>query len=237
MKKDISVSITKPVEAFVLNSHNMMVDDLYTAVWNKAIESGAEYVLKNLSRGLLFKKRRHLWMHALENLTIMGLVCEFGVHSGASINFFANTLAPMAGLTIYGFDSFEGIKEPWYGTQAGKNAMNMNGELPKVRDNIVLIKGWFVETIPVFLQNHSDNMAFIHIDSDTYNSANTILQLCHKRIVPGTIICFDDYLAYPNWQNGEFKAWQEFVAQYKVKYEYLGFASNSNCAIKILSVL
>jgi hypothetical protein len=42
---------------------------------------------------------------------------------------------------------------------------------------------------------------------------------------PGVLVLFDDYLAYPNWKNGEFLAWQEFCSQNSIKYRYLGFAT------------
>jgi hypothetical protein len=42
--------------------------------------------------------------------------------------------------------------------------------------------------------------------------------------VPGTIILFDEYFNYPNWEKHEFKAFQELVAERRMKYTYLGYA-------------
>ena len=67
-------------------------------------------------------------------------------------------------------------------------------------------------------------MAFLHIDCDLYSSTQTIFNLLSDRIVPGTVILFDEYFNFPNWENHEFKAFQEFVAEKGVKYTYLGFA-------------
>jgi hypothetical protein len=40
----------------------------------------------------------------------------------------------------------------------------------------------------------------------------------------GTVIVFDEYFNYPNWEHHEFKAWQEFVEQHRVQYDYLAYA-------------
>jgi hypothetical protein len=54
------------------------------------------------------------------------------------------------------------------------------------------------------------------------------------RLQPGTLIVFDEYFNYPNWERHEFKAWQEFVARHKITYEYLAFA-RQQVAVRILS--
>ena len=40
------------------------------------------------------------------------------------------------------------------------------------------------------------------------------------------MIVFDEYFNYPNWRNHEYKAWQEFVSEAGLDYEYLAFAHN-----------
>ena len=50
---------------------------------------------------------------------------EFGVHVGTTINFFSNYVNK-----IYGFDSFEGLREDWYGTTSPKGRFNLNKKLP-----------------------------------------------------------------------------------------------------------
>ena len=35
---------------------------------------------------------------------------------------------------------------------------------------------------------------------------------------------FDEYFNYPNWQEHEFRAFQELVARCHIEYEYLGYA-------------
>ena len=60
-----------------------------------------------------------------------------------------------------------------------------------------------------------------------------MLDLLADRIATGTVIVFDDYMAFPNWENGEFRAFKEFVEARGLKYKYLGFA-NQQSAVQIL---
>ncbi len=83
------------------------------------------------------------------------------------------------------------------------------------------MKGWFDDTLPPFLADHSGPVALVHIDSDLYSSAKTILRELKPRIVPGTIIVFNEYFNYPNWQKHEFRAFAEFCAREGVEYEYI----------------
>jgi hypothetical protein len=63
----------------------------------------------------------------------------------------------------------------------------------------------------------------MHIDCDIYSSTVDILQGVGDLLQAGTIILFDEYFNYPEWRRHEFKAWQEFVAEHDISYEYLGF--------------
>ena len=98
-----------------------------------------------------------------------------------------------------------------------------------------LHKGWFQDTLPGFLAQHPEPARFVHIDCDLYSSTNTVLGLLADRIVPGTVIVFDEYLNYPGWQEHERKAFAEFVARTGTKYKYLGFASSEfSVSVQIL---
>ena len=95
-----------------------------------------------------------------------------------------------------------------------------------MKKNIVVHKGWFDETLPKWVKEDSENIAFLHIDCDLYSSTKAILTKLNYRIVEGTIILFDEYFNYPFWQHHEYKAYQEFAVQNNVKYEYLCYSSN-----------
>ncbi len=52
-----------------------------------------------------------------------------------------------------------------------------------------------------------------------------LLSLLRGRIVRGTVIVFDEYLGSPNWRNGEFRAWAEFVKAKGLAYRNLAFSN------------
>ena len=108
-----------------------------------------------------------------------------------------------------------------------KGHFNVNGSLPKVSNRISLYKGFFVDTLPGFLGKHSETVAFIHLDADTYESTRYVLSQLILRIRIGTIIIFDEYIGYPGWKNGEFLAFQEIVKLFGIKYKYLGVSTGA----------
>lgn len=161
-----------------------------------------------------------------------GLVLEFGVATGRTLNQFARFLPEK---TVHGFDGFDGLPEVWdsrYETGAFKR-----DTLPDVRNNCKLHVGWFDYTLPEFLEHaaHQAPIALLHIDADLYSSTKTVLDLLQKQIVPGTVIVFDEYLNYPGWQLDEFRAWQEHVAAHRIKFEYIGYVSrHQQVAVRVL---
>jgi predicted O-methyltransferase YrrM len=187
----------------------------------RAVEDAADYAEQHMAFALAFNSRVELWNHALGRISFDGLIAEFGVWKGESINHFAHKLP---GKRIYGFDSFEGLSADWPGTSAAKGHFDLGGRLPKVESNVELVKGWFDETLPPFLNTHPGNFAFVHIDCDTYEATRIALSQIAERLAPGTIIVFDEYFGFLGWRNGEFKAWGEFCAERSVHYRYLGFA-------------
>lgn len=108
---------------------------------------------------------------------------EFGVFTGASINYISN----FTNDKVYGFDSFEGLPEKWR-DGFDKHAFNMNGVIPQVNSNVELIKGWFNETLPDFIQKQNKKVSFIHIDSDLYSSAKYVLDVLKPYIDKNCVV-------------------------------------------------
>jgi hypothetical protein len=202
---------------------------VYKILWERAYLSSADYIEKNINNSLLFPTREDLWDYVFEKIGENGLRAEFGVHSGYSINYFASKNPK---INIYGFDSFEGLNEDWPGSDAPAGHFNLLGVEPRVENNVVLVKGWFNDTVSKFVENNAAPFDFIHLDADTYESTLLVLELCKTKIVSGTILVFDEYLGYPNWEKGEYLAFQEFIFKYEIQYNYLAFSS-SQCAVKI----
>jgi len=158
-----------------------------------------------------------------------GMVLEFGVFSGASINH----LAGLTARTVHGFDSFEGLPEDWR-PDFQKGSFKRDG-LPEVRSNVRLHVGWFDTTLPAFVGKNAAAVAFLHVDCDLYSSTKTIFQWLADRIVPGTVIVFDEYFNYAGWRNHEYKAFKEFIADSGLNYNYIGVVpSHQQAAIQII---
>lgn len=151
-----------------------------------------------------------------------GLFMEFGVYSGNSINHISSRISDHE---VYGFDSFNGLPEDWRsGYMRGTFKIDA---LPIINPNVVLIKGLFSNSLPLFLKNNESHFAaFIHIDCDLYSSTRDVLYSLASIIKKNTITCFDEYWNYPSWQQHEFKAWKEFCLDKSISYEYLGYVSN-----------
>jgi len=168
-----------------------------------------------------------------------GLNLEFGVFSGETINH-AASLRP--DLKFTGFDSFEGLPEDMDTGEklVPANAFDRGGEPPEVEDNVELIKGWFDESIPKWLeenpwQTRHKKIGYLNLDADIYSSTATVLTELNHMIVPGTMIRFDELscwryilneaspknvqrVFYTNWKAHEWKAMNEWMEEYNRKF-------------------
>lgn len=188
----------------------------------KAAAEAADYMVAHMMNASNLVRRAELLAFALDACTVEGLILEFGVFRGESLRFLAKrTVQP-----VHGFDSFEGLPEDWtYFQKQGR--FSLDGSVPQFTEsNIRIYKGWFEQTLPDFLAGHAEPLRLVHIDCDIYASTRTVFELIAPRLVRGSVIVFDEYLAYPSWQQHEYKAFQEYVAAHGVRYRYIGFASS-----------
>lgn len=155
----------------------------------------------------------------LAQAPLEGLVLEFGVHVGSTIRVIASNTSKI----VYGFDSFQGLPEFWSGAgglPAGTFACDPPKNLPA---NVELVIGWFEDTLPDFVEYHKDEkISVMHIDCDVYSGARTVLSLTKHMIQHGTIIIFDEIMGYPDWENGEFKAFCQFLEETGYGWECIG---------------
>lgn len=197
---------------------------LNALIWRRAEESSADFVDRYLSTAILFEQREPLLRFAIEEAPKDGLMLEFGVFEGRSINAFADLMKSSRDeRCIWGFDSFQGLEEHWNGLgYKARDRFNLNARLPTVRPQVRLVPGWISDTLPGFLAEHAGPISFLHIDTDTYKPAKLILSLCKDRLQPGSIVLFDELLAHPGWQLGEHKALTEEMDA--GRYEWIGFS-------------
>jgi hypothetical protein len=153
---------------------------------------------------------------------------------------------------VWGFDSFKGLPEPWFMMSsqsgprhpAGRFALDKE-ELSVVVDqfakrNVKLVPGWFNQSIGPWMNNNPGGVAFLHIDCDLYSSTLDILNLLNDRIVPGTVIVFDemypwnDFERYDLWKQGEFRALGEWVRNHKRTFRTLYRSAHQQCSIEMI---
>lgn len=206
----------------------------WMVLWEHAARTTAEYIEAHMVECSFYPSREALFDAALEKVGLDGLYLEFGSGwEGRTIRYLASKLP--SDVVIHGFDSFEGIPDAWFGgREAG--AFATTGQLPSMPDNVRLHKGWFSDVLPGFLREHQGPVAFMHIDCDVYSSTKTIFDHLGERIVAGTVIQFDEYFNYPGWRQHEFRAFQEFVRQRGLQYEYLGYTPRYPVAVRVVGV-
>jgi len=202
----------------ILRELSRAFSDINLQMKKDALVETANFVKENMFEVTQYDNRFEMIKEILSKPKIDGLYMEFGVYKGDSINYISS-LVPSE--IVYGFDSFEGLPEFWV-PEYGKGSFHAQG-IPDVRANVQLVKGWFNETLPVFLTNQDRNCSFIHIDCDLYSSAKTIFNELKSRIIEGTIILFDEFFNYANWKNGEYRAFIEFIEETELNFEYLGY--------------
>lgn len=206
-------------------SRNLLVD-LQLAAKRDSIE----YIQRHMRQAIMTRDRWDLLEFALARAPAEGAILEFGVERGASLRH----LAQYTNRVVHGFDAFEGLPEDWAGTFEQRGKFSQRGRLPQVPGNVRLHVGWFADTVPRFVAENNEPVALLHVDCDIYSSTKTVFDLLGDRLLPGSVIVFDEYFNYPNWQEHEFRAFQEFVKARNVTYQYIGFASaNGHVALRI----
>lgn len=208
----------------------------------QAVFSGSNHHEKNQSFLKLVKDcQRCIHGHdvmriALNKVALEGFYLEMGVFSGQTINFIASSKPEQI---IYGFDSFEGLPEAWSRddtTMFAKGFFAVN-KFPAVHNNVVLVPGWFENSLPIFKNEQLKNqtIAFMHIDCDLYSSTKTILDVLGDNIIPGTILVFDELYNYPGFDRHEIKALYEYLERKNYKVEYLAYnAAHEQVALRIV---
>jgi len=183
---------------------------------------------------IYYNKEKHL-RNAFEKAKLDGYVIEFGVYVGNTIK----RIAKFTTQKIYGFDSFEGLPESWAWSRShikNKGFFSVS-RLPIVPGHVKLIKGWFKDTIPNWKKEHTGSIKYLHIDSDLYSSAKTILKELNDQILPDTIIVFDELIkgqsSYECWEEGEWKALQEWCIEFDREYIPLAKTHKNQATIKI----
>lgn len=162
-------------------------------------------------------RNKQFTLNKILNNNNLNICMEFGVFNGNTINMISKKCS-----NVYGFDSFEGLPEDWNGVCKKEHFLVHN--LPKVDNNVVLIKGWFKDSLDTFLIENNIDIDMIHIDCDLYSSTKDVFNILmkHNKIKPGMIIVFDELINYNKFYEGEIKALYELCNEHNIKFNWLG---------------
>lgn len=168
-------------------------------------------------------------------VNIPGAVIECGLFKGNSffrLAHFRDLLETRYSRKLIGFDifgtfpktDFDNDKKYLEGfiNTAGEKSIDL-GEIQKIMnykkiDNYEFVKGDINKTIPEYCKKNPHlKIALLHIDTDVYEPAVTILENMYDKVVSGGIIMFDDYGTFP----GETKAVDDFFKDKKEKVQKL----------------
>ena len=148
--------------------------------------------------------RRNLIKHLFKYHIHLPFDCaEFGVYKGKTAWYISKHCGYRK---LFLFDSFEGLPEDWNNNfKKGHFALK---NIPRLPGKSILYKGLFRDTVFEFNYDNKFPLSFIHIDSDLYSSAKDVLSRLNNKIIPGTVILFDEYL------RGENIAFMEWIHIY-----------------------
>lgn len=205
--------------------------DLFAAGEQQAAASSSRFVREKMPTVPTFHNPGLTLEYALSLAPADGMALEFGVYSGGTLKVIAETRDDKQ---VFGFDSFEGLPEDWRsGLPAGTFEVDKLPEVPGAE----LVVGWFSDTLADFLAGHPGPVAFLHLDADLYSSTVTVLEHVGPRLVPGTVILFDEYFNYPGWEQHEHRAWEEFVAKSGIEFRYEAYTSNNEQVVVVVTGL
>ena len=195
--------------------------DLLAAGERDAAVASARFAAREMSTALAFHDPVSTLRYAVETAPAGGLALEFGVFRGSSLEVIAEGRGRR---DVYGFDSFQGLPED-YRPHVRAGAFATDG-LPDVT-GAELVVGWFQDTLPGFLAVHPGPVHLLHVDGDLYSSAVTVLEHVGPRLVPGSVVVFDEFFNFPGWEQHEYRAWQEHLGRTGARVAYAAYTSNN----------
>ena len=63
----------------------------------------------------------------------------------------------------------------------------------------------------------------IYIGGGIFDEAKMVLETIKEHLKPEVLLMFGELIGYPNWGNGQYRAWTEIAKNHRIKFRYLGF--------------
>lgn len=208
--------------SFLIRPAALVSNTLKLSQWIR--KYGGKYITKCRDREVLYE-----FVYASEVAGLDICYLEFGVFEGKSMQWWLardNNFCSR----FYGFDTFEGLPEPW----GHYNKGHFNANIPTMADyRVCFIKGLFQETLQDFCTYKKillGQRLVIHMDADLFSSTLFVLTSIARFLKEGDILIFDEF----NVPNDEFSAWEIFCRSYYVGYKVIANTPNySQVAIKL----
>jgi len=152
---------------------------------------------------------------------IPGVIVECGAWNGGATALMAAAARDNGSARVsWVFDSFEGVPPPtdedgsaehdiyFDGLNKGsaENVRTIYQKLGGDEENLVVVKGWFEDTLK---DSGVNEIAVLHIDADWYDPVYFVLDTFYEHVSPGGYIIVDDY----GYWDGATKAFDDFAAK------------------------
>jgi hypothetical protein len=151
-----------------------------------ALADSVAYIREKMPLAVGLVNEREMFDMAFDRMPGEGLLLEFGVHKGGTINHAAER---NPGREVHGFDSFRGLPGDWTGVIHPKGAFDRKGKAPSVRSNVRLHKGLFSDTLP----------GWIAQNRDLYDSTRDVFDVLGPHLSAGTTIDLVSQLSRVRW--------------------------------------
>jgi hypothetical protein len=169
----------------------------------------------------------------IKERNVSGALAEFGVFEGWWVNYlFEASERIKLYRPVLGYDSFEGLSAPdpskdedfWKEGQyaVGQEVVSKNVKQGE-RDRIILVPGFFADSLLSENARKIDTIAYARIDCDIYDPTRDCLKYLAVRLSHGAVLVFDDW---PHDTNvGEtlaFAEWLPTVPHLRFQFLFLG---------------
>ena len=178
----------------------------------------------------LFFNKWDLYKNMIRKSKTKTAFYEYGVCRGVSFRYLIKFFNKG-----YGFDTFEGLPEDW-NNKYKKGSFSAEGKIPEVKDGTFIV-GKFEDTLPGFFSEYRPVASLINFDADLYSSTLCALNYSIPVIDKNTILIFDDFLNFDNWEQNEYKALNEFCTNNNLSYKVIAISySSRQVAVKLIGV-
>ena len=198
---------------------------------------------------IIFNQPTDFWINTKKNLEYgiqnidnpNGEICEFGVRDLRSFSVLRECVQNKLKI-LHGFDTFTGLPDEWVLGKTYPKGILKAERVPTSTDIEKYYVGLFSNTILDFLNFTKQNISFCHIDSDLYSSCNDVLYGLNDRIVPGTVLVFDELTLFEradrkkwnNLWNGECRSLIEWCENKNRKVEMFSRTDWMQASFKVV---